>query len=164
MTVHFTAETDPSEFGFSPEETARKVLASFMEVTGCPYECAVEVILVGPSDIQEMNRQFRGIDRVTDVLSFPAADYAFPGDFAAAAENEADAFDPDSGELLLGDVVLCKDRILSQAKEYGHTVKREYAFLLAHSLLHLIGYDHETAGEREAMEQEQKRIMQDCGI
>ena len=72
-------------------------------------------------------------------------------------EEGADAFDPDTGELLLGDIVLSADKISQQAESYGHSVKREYAFLIAHSLLHLIGYDHATseeAGEMEALQEE----------
>ena len=106
-----------------------------------------------------MNRQFRSIDEATDVLSFPLQEYPAPGDFSQIDEEGSDEFDPDSGELLLGDIVINADRVISQAEEYGHSQKREYAFLIAHSILHLTGFDHMEEEEREQMEEFQKRIM-----
>lgn len=111
-----------------------------------------------------MNRNFRGIDRPTDVLSFPLLNYDTPSDFSAAEEEEADSFDPESGELMLGDIVLSGDKILEQAEAYGHSVKREFAFLVAHSMLHLCGYDHMTEEEAKEMERRQEEILQSLSI
>lgn len=94
------------------------------------------------AQIHEMNLEQRGIDRPTDVLSFPMIEYEEPGDFSVIDEESAEAFNPESGELMLGDIVISKEKVLSQAEEYGHLPKREYAFLIAHSMLHLFGYDH----------------------
>ena len=77
---------------------------------------------------------------------------------------ESEAFDPDSGELMLGDVVLSADHIAAQAESYGHPVRREYAFLIVHSLLHLAGYDHMVPEEAEVMESRQRAILDKCGI
>ena len=85
-------------------------------------------------------------------------EYPAPGDFSAI-EEDADSFDPETGELLLGDIVLSGDRILSQAQEYGHSVRREFAFLIAHSMLHLMGYDHIEPEEAETMESRQRKIL-----
>ena len=79
-------------------------------------------------------------------------------------EEAADCFEPDSGELILGDIILSLDRIREQAKEYGHSEKREFAFLVAHSMLHLCGYDHETPEEASAMEQKQKEVLETLHI
>jgi len=79
-------------------------------------------------------------------------------------ENEADYFQPDSGELILGDIILSADRICSQAEAYGHSLKREFAFLVAHSMLHLCGYDHETDEEAAVMEHRQDAILNGLGI
>ena len=76
----------------------------------------------------------------------------------------ADCFDPDSGQLLLGQIILSADRVVQQAAAYGHSVRREFAFLVAHSMLHLCGYDHETAGEAAVMEEKQERILASLGI
>ena len=121
----------------------------------------MSLLITDGEQIREMNRTYRGIDRETDVLSFPLQEYDAPGSFERFEDPEiqSDAFDPDSGELLLGDIVICADRVASQAREYGHSEKREFAFLVAHSMLHLTGYDHMEAEEREVMEDMQRKIM-----
>ena len=110
-----------------------------------------------------MNRQFREIDRATDVLSFPMVDYEKPGDFAFLEEDDS-CFHPESGELMLGDIVISKEKVTAQAEEYGHTKEREFAFLVAHSMLHLFGYDHMEEGERAIMEQKQREILEQLNI
>jgi probable rRNA maturation factor len=114
-------------------------------------------------EIQEMNQNFRQIDRATDVLSFPMVDYEEAGNFDFL-EDVMDAFHPESGELMLGDIVISKEKVISQAVEYGHSVEREYAFLIAHSMLHLFGYDHMEDQERIVMEAKQKEIMEQLQI
>ena len=130
----------------------------------CPYEAQVNLLVTDSENIREMNRQFRGIDAPTDVLSFPLQEYPNPGDFSQIDEEGNDEFDPDTGELLLGDIVINAERVISQAEEYGHSQKREFAFLIAHSILHLVGFDHMEDAEREQMEERQKRIMDVVGI
>ena len=90
-------------------------------------------------------------------------EYETPGDLSGIEES-ADAFDPGTGELMLGDIVISKDRVIAQAEEYGHSVRREYAFLIAHSMLHLLGYDHMDEEERKVMEDRQREIMEKAGI
>ena len=111
-----------------------------------------------------MNREHRGIDRPTDVLSFPNVDYETPADFSGIEDSIEDYFDPESGELCLGDIVISVDKVLEQAKEYGHSPKREYAFLIAHSMLHLLGYDHMEPEEAAVMEHKQEEILNRLGI
>ena len=152
------------DWPFSPEELAGKVIEASLDYENCPYEAQVTVLLTGNEEIHEMNRNFRGIDRPTDVLSFPLLNYDTPSDFSAAEEEEADSFDPESGELMLGDIVLSGDKILEQAEAYGHSVKREFAFLVAHSMLHLCGYDHMTEEEAKEMERRQEEILQSLSI
>ena len=104
------------------------------------------------------------MDRVTDVLSFPMHEYDTPGDFDELDPDGFDDFDPETGNLLLGDIVLCIPRVKSQAEEYGHSTLREFAFLIAHSALHLIGYDHmDPEGEQE-MQEKQKAALDGLGI
>ncbi len=79
-------------------------------------------------------------------------------------KSKEDCFDPESGELTLGDIVISKEKVLTQAEEYGHSPKREYAFLIAHSVLHLTGYDHMEDEERQVMEQKQREIMERLDI
>ena len=87
-----------------------------------------------------------------------------PLNFSIVEENCSDYFQPDSGELILGDIILSVDRICSQAESYGHSRKREFAFLVAHSMLHLCGYDHETPEEAAVMEQKQETILSALGL
>ena len=111
-----------------------------------------------------MNLEQRGIDRPTDVLSFPMIEYDAPGDFSVIDEETGDAFNPETGELMLGDIVISKEKVLSQAEEYGHSPKREYAFLIAHSMLHLSGYDHMEEDEAKVMEAKQEQVLASLGI
>ena len=130
-----------------------------MDYEECPYEAEVSVLLTDNDRIHELNREFRGIDRPTDVLSFPMCDYDTPGDFDWLGEHGDDCFHPESGELLLGDIVISVEKVREQAEAYGHSEKRELAFLVAHSMLHLFGYDHMEDEERKIMEAKQEEIL-----
>lgn len=145
------------------ESIAKKVINTVLDYLKCPYEVEVNLLLTTDEDIQEMNEMYRHIDQATDVLSFPMLEYREPADFESAVQGK-DCFNPDSGELMLGDIVISKDHVLKQAKNFGHSVKREYAFLIAHSMLHLCGYDHIEDGDRILMEKKQKSIMKRVNI
>lgn len=164
MTIHLENEYEQQPisevFDFDCLELAKKVVFQVLEQENCPYEATVEILLTSDEEIKKMNQEHRGIDRVTDVLSFPMVDFEVPAVYDFLENVESDFyFDPDSGELLLGDMVLSLPRIVSQAKEYGHSRKREYAFLIAHSMLHLLGYDHIIPEEAEIMEKKQQEIL-----
>lgn len=164
MTLIFENEGN-YELGFDPEALARQVIDQVLDMEQCPYEAEAELILTDPENILRMNREFRGIDRETDVLSFPMTEYPVPASFDFL-ETEAgdDCFNPDTGELLLGDIVISVPRAEAQAEEYGHSLRREYAFLIAHSMLHLLGYDHMSPEEATVMEQKQEAALQSLGI
>ena len=157
MTIYFEEE-GALALPLACREIAEKVIETALDLTGCPYEAEVSLLLTMDTQIQEMNTEFRGIERATDVLSFPMIEYPAPGEFGFLKERE-DCFDPESGELSLGDIVISKEKVLAQAEEYGHSVLREYAFLLVHSVLHLTGYDHMEESERSKMEEKQDEIM-----
>ena len=129
----------------------------------CPYECEVSVTIVGNEEIRQINYEQRKIDKETDVLSFPLLEYEIPGDFCHC-EEDGTCFHPDTGELMLGDIVISYDKVISQAREYNHSRKREIAFLTAHSMLHLFGYDHIIDEERVTMEKMQNEILDRLGI
>ena len=145
------------------EELATKVIEAALDYEECPYEVEVNLLLTMNDEIQEMNQNFRQIDRATDVLSFPMIDYEEAGNFDFL-EDVMDAFHPESGELMLGDIVISKEKVISQAEEYGHSIEREYAFLIAHSMLHLFGFDHMEDDERALMEAKQKEILEQLQI
>jgi len=145
------------------EELATKVIEAALDYEDCPYEVEVNLLLTMNDEIQEMNQNFRHIDRPTDVLSFPMINYEEAGNFDFL-EDVMDAFHPESGELMLGDIVISKEKLIAQAEEYGHSLEREYAFLIAHSMLHLFGYDHMEDDERVVMETKQKEILEKLQI
>lgn len=145
------------------KEIAEMVIDAALDYVGCPYEAEVNLLLTMNEQIQEMNANFRDIDRATDVLSFPMIDYEVPGEFDFLEERD-DCFHPETGELVLGDIVISKEKVISQAEEFGHSIKREYAFLIAHSMLHLSGFDHMEEEERMEMERMQRELMEKINI
>ena len=160
----FIEEEGNTVLPFDTEATARLVVDAALEYADCPYEAEVNLLLTENEEIHEMNLEQREIDRATDVLSFPMIEYETPGDFSVIDEETGEAFNPETGELMLGDIVISKEKVLSQAEEYGHSPRREYAFLIAHSMLHLFGYDHMIDEERIMMEAKQREIMEIVGI
>nr|WP_296482845.1 rRNA maturation RNase YbeY [uncultured Acetatifactor sp.] len=163
MHLYVEKETERS-LPFSPEETANLVCSAVLEEESCPYEVQINVILTDNEGIHALNREYRGVDRETDVLSFPNVDFQKSGVFDIDEDAEADYFDPESGELVLGDIMISVDKVYEQAESYGHSVRREFAFLLAHSMLHLCGYDHMEETERMVMERKQEEILIGLGI
>ena len=162
MRIYLENEGD-LELDLNYQEVAQRVGDAVLDYEQCPYESEVELLLTMDEEIREMNREFRDIDRATDVLYFPMIAYESPADFAFLEEDES-CFDPDTGELMLGNIVISKQKVVEQAEEYGHTVEREYAFLIAHSMLHLLGYDHMEEEERAVMEKKQREILDGLGI
>ncbi|MBR5519992.1 MAG: rRNA maturation RNase YbeY [Clostridia bacterium] len=124
---------------------AHKAIRSTLAHMAVNAPISVELLFVDGEAIQTLNRDTRKKDAVTDVLSFPALAIT-PGEQPALA---AEATDWQGGKIALGSIVICTDRALAQAEEYGHSPLREFAFLAAHSVLHLLGYDHETSEEDE---------------
>lgn len=158
MTYLFDTETE-IDFDFDYLKVYESVACRCLDLEKCPYEAEVSLLIVNDESIREINRENRKIDKATDVLSFPMNDFDKPGEFGEKIEKEGE-FSPESGELILGDIVLSIDHIKAQAKEYGHSEEREYAFLIVHSMLHLCGYDHIEKEDRKLMEDRQKVILE----
>lgn len=163
MTSYVESEVDFS-FDFPVKEIVDSIMEQVLQTENCPYEASVNVLLTDNAGIHEFNSTYRGIDRPTDVLSFPNLDFDVAGNFDKVEESELDYFDPDTGELLLGDIIISTDKVQEQAEAYGHSLKREFAFLVAHSMLHLCGYDHMTEEESAVMEQKQEETLQKLRI
>lgn len=157
MTFLFDTEVD-IDFSFDYLNVYEKVAEKCLDFVKCPFETQVSLLIVDDNGIREINRENRKIDKATDVLSFPMNEFDNPADFSERIENEGE-FSPESGELILGDIVLSIDHIKAQAVEYGHSEEREYAFLIIHSMLHLCGYDHIEKEDRKVMEDCQKEIL-----
>ena len=162
MSLFMEIETD-RKLPFDARKIAELVIETSLDYVKCPYETEVSLLLTTDEEIKEINRMQRQIDRATDVLSFPMADYETPGDFSHLDED-AGLFHPDTGELMLGDIVISVDKVFEQAEEYGHSVTREFCFLVAHSMLHLLGYDHMTEDEAKVMEAKQAAALKELGI
>ncbi len=162
MTLYYEEEGS-IRLPFACQKLAEEVAEAVLNELGCPYEAEVNLLLTEDVQIREMNREFRHIDRATDVLSFPMTEYEIPGDFSHLEEQD-DCFHPETGELVLGDIVISKEKVLSQAEEFGHTPRREFAFLIAHSMLHLSGYDHMEEDEMSVMEVLQRQILEKLNI
>ena len=158
MTLFFENEGN-AELELPCETLAKRVGDAVVDYVDCPYEVQVDLLLTMNEEIQKINFEQRGIDKPTDVLSFPMLDYEQAGDFAFLEDSDL-FFDPETGELLLGDIVISKEKVYAQAEEYGHSIEREFAFLIAHSMLHLFGYDHMEEDERIVMEQKQSEILE----
>ena len=130
----------------------KKVVEEAIDFVKCPFECEVNVTIVDNDSIKEINKAQRDIDKETDVLSFPLGS---GGKYDRNMET---------GALQLGDIVISKEHVLAQAEAYAHSPKREFAFLIAHSMLHLFGFDHMEEEERMIMEAKQREIMEKVQI
>lgn len=159
MAIHIEYETELS-LGVDAGPLIEKVIDMALEVHKCPYAVEVNVILTDNAAIASINEEYRNLAKPTDVLSFPMLSYETPGDFSVVEKMpEEDCFDPDSGELLLGDIIISVEKVIEQAEAYGHSRERELGFLTAHSMLHLFGYDHMEEEERIDMEAKQEAIL-----
>ncbi len=164
MAIHIEYETELS-LGIPEEEIICRVINTALDMYECPYEAEVNVILTDNASIATINEEYRNLAKPTDVLSFPMIDYDTPGDFAIIEDlPEEECFDPDSGELLLGDIIISVEKVIEQAEVYGHSRERELGFLTAHSMLHLFGFDHMVDDERVDMEERQEEILESIGL
>ncbi len=151
-------EQEKSEITPEIENTIKKAIDASLKFENCDFDAEVGVTIVDNEAIRKLNNDARGIDRATDVLSFPM--HEFDED-----RNVVDCGDYDGENLLLGDIVISAERAAEQAEEFGHSFVREIAFLTVHSMLHLLGYDHETSKEDEAeMFSRQEKILEGIGI
>ena len=137
----------------------RKVIRTALAAEGVDFPCEVDVLLTNDCGIHAINREMRQVDRPTDVLSFPEFDLT-PGELPSAEDA-----DPGTGLVPLGDMVISMERAAAQAKEYGHSNRRELSYLVVHSVLHLLGYDHLDEGPQKArMREREEAILAELGI
>ena len=133
----------------------RKTVRTALASEGVTLPCEVDVLVTNDRAIKKVNKEQRGVDKATDVLSFPALELR-PGEKPAAHDA-----DPGTGLVPLGDMVLSWDRVAAQAREYGHSRSRELAYLVTHSVLHLLGYDHLDEGPQKAlMREHEEKVME----
>lgn len=162
----FSVERDVKDgFSFDLTKLGKKVAEAVLREEEFPFlledaSSAAEVSLLVTDDegIRGYNASYRKKDTPTDVLSFPSVSYEEPALFLSLDEADG-VYDPATGCYALGDIVLNAERVKAQAFAYGHSEKREAAFLIAHSMLHLIGYDHETKADAARMEAKQEAVL-----
>ena len=163
MEIHVEYE-GKKELPVNCKDLAILVGAKVLEMEEFPFNAEVNVVVTDDDEIRQINREYRQIDRSTDVLSFPSVPFEKPRQYDILAEEEESFFDYDTGDVMLGDIMISADHVLSQAEEYGHSIERETAFLIAHSMLHLLGYDHMTQEDASVMEERQRAVLQALGI
>ena len=141
------------------EEQIRRAVLAALEGEGVDVPCIVEVCVTDDAGIRRTNRETRGVDRPTDVLSFPMFELE-PGE-----KPRPDQADPDTDKVFLGDMMLSLERANAQAAEFGHSPEREVCYLAVHSVLHLLGYDHLDEGPMKAqMRKHEEAILSKLGI
>lgn len=160
----FLEEEVEVDFDFDYRQIAEKVINYCIEREKFPYEAEINLTLTDNEGIHIINKEYRDIDRATDVLSFPMLSYETAGDFSFLMDENDDDFNPDTGEAILGDIIISVDKVREQAEEYGHSELREFAFLITHSMLHLFGYDHMEPEEAKVMEDKQRQILDELSI
>jgi len=149
--IYFENMQDKLKVKYSLKLLVRKAVKATLKYEGIENDTEVSVTFTDDESIRVLNSQYRSIDRTTDVLSFPLED-----DFDNLVPDEL---------LMLGDIVISLERAQAQADEFGHSFERETAFLCVHSMLHLLGYDHETGEEDELdMRRRQREIMESIGL
>lgn len=163
MSLFLESETEVT-FPFEYESLAEEVVNAALDHEEFPYEAEVNLTLTDNEGIHDINKNYRKIDAPTDVLSFPMLSYETAGDFSKLEDDYDDNFNPDTGEIMLGDIILSVEKVKEQALSYGHSEKREFAFLILHSMLHLFGYDHMTPEEAAVMEAKQNEILSEMNI
>ena len=155
MKIYFENKQDKLPVSYQLKMLVRRAIEATLDYEQYQNACEVSVTFTDNEGIHKLNLQFRGIDRPTDVLSFPLFDY----------EGESEEPPVDDFKGMLGDIVLSLEQAQAQGEEFGHGFVREVAFLTVHSMLHLLGYDHETGEEDEAdMRRRQSAIMERMGL
>ncbi len=155
LKIYFQNDQEKHSIHYKLKMLIRQTILETLDYEGMENDVEVSVTFVDDEGIRELNNRFRGLDKPTDVLSFPLLDYE--------GESEEPFFDELSANL--GDIVISLERAMAQANEFGHSFEREVAFLTAHSMLHLLGYDHELSEEDDAdMRKRQSDIMERLGL
>ena len=156
--TEFTVYAEETDF---PRKSAERIETAMQGEVRTELPLAVEFMLVDEEEIRRLNRELRGVDKVTDVLSFPS----FDGLKDSPIQKPDHLFDLDEeGKLLIGSIAVCEKRAKEQAEEYGHSFERELNYLLVHGIMHCLGYDHETDAEKSEMRLHEETVLEKAGI
>ena len=155
------------DFGFDVLKLSKKIVREVIEFEKINFDISVNISVVGLARIQSINKFNRNIDKATDVLSFPNILLKKRSDLDKAVRDKtiyASIYDFNTNSIFIGDIVICYNKVISQSHKYCHSVKREYSFLLTHSMLHLLGYDHINTKDEKVMFEKQDYILDKLGI
>ena len=155
LKIYFENDQEKHSIHYNLKMLIRHTILETLDYEGMENDVEISVTFVDDEGIRELNNKFRGMDKPTDVLSFPLLDYE--------GESEEPFFDELCSNL--GDIVISLERAMVQANEFGHSFEREVAFLTAHSMLHLLGYDHETSTlDERIMREKEESVLEKLGI
>lgn len=157
--IIFENEQNKLKFDEKIKLLIEKAIQRTMEYENFKHPYEISVLITDNEGIKSINNQYRNIDRETDVLSFPMIDFNSDYDPLEDIESDIEYINPDSGDIVLGDIVISFEKALSQSIEYGHSLEREISFLTVHSSLHLLGYDHERDFEAITMRSKEEDIL-----
>lgn len=152
------------EFNVEIKNLINNAVDAALKFEGFKYNYEISVVVTDNAGIKSMNHQFRNIDRETDVLSFPMIEFCKNGLDDQTYEVSDDEVNPETGNVMLGDIVISIEKANEQAVEYGHSFNRELAFLTVHSTLHLLGYDHMLIEEEQVMREKQEKILSSINL
>lgn len=164
MTVYLEDENEFFKANPGLYEKVESVIERCLEEEDVPYEVEVSLSVVDLKTIHEINASQRQIDRPTDVLSFPQIEPEKIGYINWDKVDFSGCVNYDTDEVILGDIILCEEKAKEQAESYGHSLEREVCFLVAHSMLHLLGYDHMTPEDEKNMFTKQESVLQYLSI
>lgn len=159
MSVLIDNRQDKVKVDEAVEVLVVKTVEKVLEWEECEEDFEVSISLVDNEEIKSLNMKYRGLDKATDVLSFPMLDFT-----AVDMEEEEEDAEYIDEEIALGDIVISMEKALEQSEEYGHSFERELAFLLVHGMLHLLGYDHEDEAAEREMFEKQEEILKAMGV
>lgn len=164
MTIYLEDETNFFEKHPQILDKVNSVIERCLDEEEVPYEVEVSLTMVDLETIHEINKEHRDVDRPTDVLSFPQIDAERIGYINWDAIDYSSCVNYDTEEVMLGDIILCDEKAQEQAEIYGHSLEREICFLVAHSMFHLLGYDHMTPEDEKNMVNKQESVLQYLSI
>lgn len=164
MNIYLEDEYDFFKHNEGLLETVEEVIKTCLETEQVPYEAEISLTVVDKGEIKEINKEHREIDKATDVLSFPQIEPKTNGVIEWNDLDESSIMNYDTNHILLGDIVLCYEVAQEQAASYGHSLKREVCFLVAHSMFHLLGYDHMNESDEKLMISKQNEVLLKLGI
>ena len=162
--IEYNNNQDRFEFGSEAAALIRKAVDAALKFEGFKYNYEISVVVTDNAGIRIMNKQFRNIDRETDVLSFPMIEFHNDDLEFQTYEVSDEEINPESGDVILGDIVISIEKAYEQAEEYGHSFERELAFLTVHSTLHLLGYDHMLIKDEQVMRKKEEKILSDINL